>query len=197
MIKLLAFVALSLLSGYLSRSSLFPPGARFRSPRAFFRLPRTHGFWRFFAWEFIAALFVLDVDLWFASPFSWYQLLSWLLLGASLAPLVAGVRALRAGGRPGARAASEPSLFAFERTATLVTTGIYGWIRHPLYASLLLLDWGVFWKAPSLPCAGLAIGATLALYATARADETECIRFFGPAYLVYMGKTKMFIPRIF
>ena len=32
---------------------------------------------------------------------------------------------------------------------------------------------------------------------TARADESECIQFFGSAYNEYMKKTKMFIPFVF
>ena len=33
--------------------------------------------------------------------------------------------------------------------------------------------------------------------AAARADEAECLRFFGPAYHTYMTKTKRFIPFVF
>jgi protein-S-isoprenylcysteine O-methyltransferase Ste14 len=39
--------------------------------------------------------------------------------------------------------------------------------------------------------------ATLFLIATAKADERECIRFFGVSYQEYMKRTKMFIPYIF
>ena len=39
--------------------------------------------------------------------------------------------------------------------------------------------------------------ATLFLIATARADEAECIPYFGQSYREYMKKTKMFIPLLF
>jgi protein-S-isoprenylcysteine O-methyltransferase Ste14 len=43
----------------------------------------------------------------------------------------------------------------------------------------------------------LALAATVFLVATARTDEAECIRFFGPSYQAYMKQTKMFLPFVF
>ena len=70
-------------------------------------------------------------------------------------------------------------------------------IRHPLYSSLLILAWGVFFKDPSWLGGLLALAATLALIATAKADEAECTRFFGFAYQDYMRQTRMFVPFLF
>jgi protein-S-isoprenylcysteine O-methyltransferase Ste14 len=75
-----------------------------------------------------------------------------------------------------------------------VTTGIYHYIRHPLYSSLLFLTWGIFFKAPAGLGLLLAMAATGCLVATARADEAECLRFFGPVYQAYMKQSKMFVP---
>jgi protein-S-isoprenylcysteine O-methyltransferase Ste14 len=86
---------------------------------------------------------------------------------------------------------------SFEKTTALVTTGIYRYIRHPHYSSLLFLDWGIFFKAPSWPGAFLALAASLLLVATARADEAECMRFFGPPYQEFMKQTRMFVPFLF
>ena len=108
-----------------------------------------------------------------------------------------GIRSLRDQGKPVTQRDTEPQLLAFEKTSTLVTTGIYRYIRHPLYSSLLLLTWGIFFKAPILPGALLALAATLFLVATAKADEAECIRFFGPSYQDYMKQTRMFVPFVF
>ena len=91
-----------------------------------------------------------------------------------------GIRSLRDQGKPVTQRDAEPQLLAFEKTSTLVTTGIYHYIRHPLYSSLLLLTWGIFFKDPTGPGVLLALAATLFLVATAKADEAECIRFFGP-----------------
>jgi protein-S-isoprenylcysteine O-methyltransferase Ste14 len=160
------------------------------------RHPQSHGFYRFFAWETILALFLINARFWFYQPFAWNQLIAWSLLLLSLIPLMFGVHALRTRGRPARRREGDSSLLGFERTTQLVTTGIYHYIRHPLYSSLFLLAWGIFFKSPSLPGIVLAVTATLFLVATAKADETECAQFFGIQYQEYMKKTKMFIPYI-
>jgi protein-S-isoprenylcysteine O-methyltransferase Ste14 len=85
----------------------------------------------------------------------------------------------------------------FERTTVLVTSGIYRFIRHPLYSSLVLLNWGVFFKEPSLPGILLAGIATFFLIMTSKADEHECLQIFGREYQDYMKTTKRFIPLIY
>ena len=165
--------------------------------RASLRQPRSHGFYRFFAWEAILALILLNVDFWFRDPFAWYQLIAWTLLFASFVPLIFGVQALRKRGKPTANREGDPSLLAFEKTTALVTTGIYHYIRHPLYSSLLLLAWGIFFKSPSWLGGFLVIVTTISLALTAKADEAECANFFGTAYQDYMKTTRMFIPFLF
>lgn len=49
---------------------------------------------------------------------------------------------LKRKGRP-ATERDDKNLFDFEKTSTLVQTGIYIYIRHPLYSSLILLTWGI------------------------------------------------------
>jgi protein-S-isoprenylcysteine O-methyltransferase Ste14 len=161
------------------------------------REPRSHGFYRFFAWEAILALFAINMPFWFRDPFSWNQIIAWFLLIVCLVPLVFGVYSLRTRGRPVDQREGDPSLLAFEKTTTLVTTGVYRHIRHPLYSSLLLLTWGVFFKSPSWLGFALATASTAFLIATAKADEAECTRFFGLQYRDYMKQTKMFIPFVF
>lgn len=183
MLKVLVFIVVSAGLAYISRASL--------------RAPRSHGFYRFFAWEFILALVLLNVDTWFRDPWSWHQLISWVLLFGSIVPLAFGVHGLATRGKQVEHRQDDAQLLAFEKTTALVTTGIYRYIRHPLYSSLLLLGWGVFFKSPSWVGGLLALAATLSLFATARADEEECIRYFGPAYQAYMQRTKRFVPFLF
>ncbi|MBU2612072.1 MAG: isoprenylcysteine carboxylmethyltransferase family protein [Chloroflexi bacterium] len=152
------------------------------------RRPGSHGFYRFFAWEAILGLFLLNVRGWLDDPFAWHQIISWILLIVSIFPVVQGVTLLRKAGKPEGN---------FEATTQLVTRGIYHYIRHPLYASLLYLAWGIFFKSPSLLDGCLAAVATAFLYATARADESECLIKFGEEYAGYMKTTKMFIPFLF
>jgi len=159
--------------------------------------PRSHGFYRFFAWELILLLLLWNLPHWFKDWQAWHQLISWALLFACILPLWFGVRALRDGGKVDARQRGEPELLAFERTTQLVTDGVYHYIRHPLYSSLFLLDWGIFFKQPSWPGLVLACITSLLLVATARCDEAECVEEFGAAYRQYMQRTRMFIPYVF
>jgi protein-S-isoprenylcysteine O-methyltransferase Ste14 len=108
-----------------------------------------------------------------------------------------GAYSLRTRGKPARQREGDPSLFTFEKTTALVTSGIYKYIRHPLYSSLFLLNWGIFFKFPGGIGLALALIASLFLLATARADEAECIQFFGNQYQEYMKQTKMFIPYVF
>lgn len=158
--------------------------------------PRSHGFYRFFAWECILGLFVLNAAHWFKNPFSWNQWISWVSLIISLFFLIEGVRLLRQLGKANAQRDSTPD-FAFEKTTQLVTSGLYRYIRHPLYSSLLFLAWGVYFKQPALPGLLLVLASSVALVATARVEERENIQTFGDAYRAYMQRTRMFIPFLF
>ncbi len=101
------------------------------------RRPRSHGFPRFFAFSAILGLFVLNMDSWFADPFTSLQMVSWALLTASLILAVHGFYLLRVVGQPKDN---------IENTTMLVREGAYRYIRHPLYGSLLWLAWGICLK---------------------------------------------------
>jgi protein-S-isoprenylcysteine O-methyltransferase Ste14 len=181
--KAFAFGVGTVLLIYVSRRSL--------------RMPRSHGFYRFFAWECILGLFLLNVDYWFYKPFAWNQIVAWIFLFISLVPLGFGIHFLRTQGKPVTKREGDSSLLAFEKTTSLVTSGIYKYIRHPLYSSLFLLTWGIFFKHFSVTGIILAISATFFLVFTAKADEMECIQFFDSEYSEYIKRTKRFIPYLF
>lgn len=186
MLRAVIFACLSLVLAYVSRGSL--------------RAPRSHGFYRFFAWECILGLSCLnfvDLEQWFGDPFALRQFISWFLLIASIVPAVYGVHLLRTLGTPDARRRDDTSLVSIEKTTTLVTTGAFKYIRHPLYSSLLLLAWGVFFKHPSWFGGGAVLGATACLLTAARVEEVENLRCFGAAYRAYIRRTKIFIPFVF
>lgn len=156
--------------------------------RATLRDPAAHGFYRLFAFIAILALILLNVPFWFASPFSLRQIASWLLLLASLCMVLGGFALLLRRGRPSG---------AFENTTRLVTTGLYRYIRHPLYSSLLFLAWGAALKQISWPALLLTTAASLFLWATARVEEGENLSRFGEDYAYYMAHTRRFIPFLF
>ncbi len=182
MLQAALFAAATAALGWVSRASL--------------RSPRSHGFFRFFAWELLLALVLLNAPAWFRDPFSPAQIISWLLLVTAAILPIHGAVTLRQHGRPDARRNDAP-LVGFEKTTTLVTSGIYRYIRHPLYLSLMLLGWGIFLKDPSWAGFLLALAATALLTATALAEETENLRYFGVTYREYMARTSRFLPRLF
>jgi len=148
---------------------------------------RFHGIARFFSFESIFILFLLNWRLWFRDPLSWNQIIAWILLFSSIYPVVAGYILLKRKGK------SEKSL---ENTTILIKSGIYQYIRHPLYCSLLLLGTGIMFKDPGT--LQLIAGAVniIALFFTAKIEEKEMQVRFGDQYVDYMKETKMFIPYI-
>jgi protein-S-isoprenylcysteine O-methyltransferase Ste14 len=146
---------------------------------------RPHGIPRFFAFESILLLVLLNVPFWFDRPFAWNQLISWIFLIVSIVFAVLGFLLLRIVGKPQGD---------LENTSKLVTIGLYRFIRHPLYASLLFLGTGIFLKNISITTAFLAFVNSVALVVTAKREEKEMVDKFGNEYITYMQKTRMFIP---
>ncbi len=180
-IKIILFAAGSLGLGYVSRSVLLNTNA--------------HGFYRFFAWEFILAVVVINLDQWFVDPFSWRQLSSWTCLIIGIFMVIQGLLGLRQLGKPSQRRGDD-TLLALEKTTQLVTGGIYRWIRHPMYSSLLFLVWGACLKQLTWQSLALTAAATVFLTATACVEERENAAFFGSGYTAYQKQTRMFIPYI-
>jgi protein-S-isoprenylcysteine O-methyltransferase Ste14 len=75
-----------------------------------------------------------------------------------------------------------------------VTSGIFRYIRHPMYSSLIFLDWGLFFKKTSWLTGNVALVACVLLVMTALAEERENTRYFGANYLEYMKRTRRFLP---
>jgi protein-S-isoprenylcysteine O-methyltransferase Ste14 len=158
---------------------------------------RSHGFYRFFAFELLTALILLNVPVWFRDPLSARQLVSWFLGAVSIGLAIEGFRLLRAIGRPAPTTARSANL-SFENTTTLVTVGAYRLIRHPLYASLLALVWCAYLKNPfAIGDIVLAPIASGFLVATSLAEERENLERFGAVYAGYMKRTRRFVPFLF
>jgi len=177
--KYIVFAIISFILIVLSRKTLF--------------FLKSHGFYRFLGWECMAWLLVNNFGYWFNKPLSTNQLFSWLFLFIGLYLVVAGAVLRKKAGKPTQTRIGE-SLYAFEKTTELVETGIFHYVRHPLYSSLIFLTWGILLKNPEVRLIPFAVLATIFLYLTAIYDEKECIAYFGEKYLKYRQKTKMFIP---
>lgn len=146
---------------------------------------RYHGLYRLFAFESILLLVILNVPVWFVEPLVWNQIISWIFLLLSIVFAGWGFLLLSIIGKPKGD---------LENTTKLVEVGLYRFIRHPLYASLLFLGTGIFLKNISIVTTTLAFINFIALIATAKREEKEMLEKFGEEYIMYMQKTKMFIP---
>ena len=158
--------------------------------------PLNHGFPRFFAFEAILGLVVLNAPFWFVQPLSMAQIVSWALLLNSALLVINAFWVLRQFGKPD-KSIQDASRLALEKTTHLVTEGPYRFIRHPMYASLLCFTWGVFLKHITLLSGLLTILASLALFTSAIFEERENMHNFGNEYVDYMHCTRRFIPFLF
>ncbi len=151
------------------------------------RKKRFHGIYRFVSFECIFLIVLLNYPVWFRDPFAWYQLISWLLLAGSILVAFFGFYQFYSRGKPSDQ---------MEETTRLIDTGLYRYIRHPLYLSLILGGFGAMMKDPG-PAQVILSGINLlALFLTARIEEGEMIDRFGKIYADYMKTTKMFFPLI-
>jgi protein-S-isoprenylcysteine O-methyltransferase Ste14 len=80
--------------------------------------------------------------------------------------------------------------------ATLIVTGIYAHIRHPLYTSVAILavGWTVFWQ--SLSAAVVTVGLMFFLRAKALHEE-DLLRSLFLTYADYARRVPRFFPRLF
>lgn len=79
----------------------------------------------------------------------------------------------------------------------MVTTGLYRYIRHPLYSSIIIFALGAFLKDPSWVGALLVLTTALGVILTARIEESHNLERFGEEYRTYMKNTSRFIPFIY
>jgi len=150
--------------------------------------PHPYRFPRFLAFESILSLIFLNARVWFSDPFRWHQLLSWSFLAGSLFLASWGFALIKTRGKPEGD---------FEDTTRLITTGVYRFIRHPLYSSLIAFALGAFLKNPSLIGAALVLSTVLGTFMTAQIEEAHNLERFERDYQDYMERTKRFIPFIY
>jgi protein-S-isoprenylcysteine O-methyltransferase Ste14 len=179
MLELFAFIAGTAVLIYFSRASL--------------RVTKSHGFYRFFAWELMLILIVLNIDGWYGAPLTPDQIICGILMWLSLILAVISYLSLRRFGNQDDSRNDTP-LLVFEKTTVLITHGIYRFIRHPMYSSLIFLDWALFFKRMSWLSGSIAFVACVFLVMATLVEESENIRYFGAPYREYMKRNKRFVP---
>jgi len=150
--------------------------------------PQTHGFYRFFVFETVLVLVILNLDFWIINPFSLLQIFSWIILIISIIFVVTGFYLVRKKGKPKGE---------LDNTTELITGGIYKYIRHPLYSSLLFLGFGAFLKHITVTTGILMLFVIIFVILTAKMEEKKDIKKFGESYKNYISETKLLIPFVF
>jgi len=82
-----------------------------------------------------------------------------------------------------------------KENAKLITTGIYAYIRHPMYLSVLLMMLGVFIGSPSIVEALFLLLLAIVLVLKAKREESIWLKE-TKEYVEYKKRTKLFIPFI-
>ena len=87
--------------------------------------------------------------------------------------------------------------YQIKRKHELVSTGIYSYIRHPIYGGLWLTLTGSLIVSETYLFLPISLLALFAFIRFAKREEKILVKHFGKKYLEYQRKTKLLIPKIF
>lgn len=84
--------------------------------------------------------------------------------------------------------------YQIKRRQELITSGVYRYIRHPIYTGLILSMIGAELLSQSYLVFVILVFQPLVSYWQAKSEERLLSSHFGKTYRNYMKRTKMFIP---
>ncbi len=79
----------------------------------------------------------------------------------------------------------------------IVTSGIYKYIRHPQYAGLIMIAFGMLLGWATIPTLMIFPFIVYMYVRLAKKEELDMLNEFGEEYGSYMKRTKRFIPYIY
>ena len=80
--------------------------------------------------------------------------------------------------------------------AQLVTTGIFAWLRHPIYSALMLLTVGAALERGDLIALILSMCLAILLEFKSQREESWLLEQF-PEYAAYRSRVKKFLPGVY
>jgi protein-S-isoprenylcysteine O-methyltransferase Ste14 len=85
-------------------------------------------------------------------------------------------------------------LFQEEKTGRLIITGLYRYVRHPLYTFSLL----ILWLSPNMSVNSFIVYLVLTIYVLVGIifEERKLVREFGQEYEEYRSITPMLLPGV-
>ena len=128
------------------------------------------------------------VDSWIVRPLWRFPMLAWLGTTVATAALIVSWRAWLQMGDSWRMATTD-------RRLPLVTTGVFGRIRHPIYAMQACLMAGTALLVPSPLMVCLTLLHISALGAKTAIEERHLLAVYGSSYRDYMSRAGRFFPR--
>ncbi len=86
-------------------------------------------------------------------------------------------------------------VFGEEAEPKLIKSGVYSWVRHPLYLGTLMFCLGFFLASLSLLSLGVWIVFFLFYDKMTTYEEEDLIRILGEEYIAYQKRVPKWIPR--
>jgi protein-S-isoprenylcysteine O-methyltransferase Ste14 len=87
------------------------------------------------------------------------------------------------------------SFSIFSEVRELATSGLYRWVRHPLYLGEIVAVWGYVLAWPALWSIGCALLFTALQSWRARVEERRLLEFH-PGYAAYRERAGFLLPRL-
>jgi len=78
----------------------------------------------------------------------------------------------------------------------LIDSGVYSWVRHPMYLATLLVCLGFFFISPSLLSFGVWLAFWILYDRMTAYEEKDLIRILGEKYIAYQKRVPKWFPRI-
>jgi len=78
----------------------------------------------------------------------------------------------------------------------LIDSGVYSWVRHPMYLGILLSCLGFFFISPSLLSFGVWLAFFILYDKMTTYEEKDLIRILGEEYVAYQKRVPKWFPRI-
>jgi protein-S-isoprenylcysteine O-methyltransferase Ste14 len=113
------------------------------------------------------------------------QIVGAVLFFGGLALLVAAQLDLGASWQIGIEDNSKPGL---------VTSGLYGWSRNPIYLALFVIVAGYFLLLPTVLSGLLLLGTCVGIWQQTSAEEAYLLRTYGEAFRDYARRVGRFLP---
>jgi protein-S-isoprenylcysteine O-methyltransferase Ste14 len=83
-----------------------------------------------------------------------------------------------------------------ENHPTLIDSGVYAWVRHPMYLGILLFCLSFFFLSPSLLSLGIWIAFFIIYDKMTIYEEKDLVKILGKEYISYQNRVSKWFPGI-